>query len=459
MSALLQRLHAVFDGMPIILAPLTTAARPSAPSLQALADHVAALANNNNGGVFVLGIDAHHPHRVRGVAEPQRWVAALHHIAANLVPPFELEVEVGEEEGLAIVVAHVPNVYVRHDLVRRIDGPPVRLVGGRPVPRFRPLEALPGRTVSPMLAPVDGSNLTWLDPEATRNLAPGAPAAWDRATRAGLVRDGLLAADGIALTRTGLLLAGLPEHREDEHGVVLELPTGVFGVTRGWILLREDLRAEARQAGVRQADLVADLVMDVLVRTAGPTASGPVIVDLTPELLTIEAPSPMRDDSDLLARMKRWAGWRPERWQAPAVGWHLPVTWEREGAGIRVVAHLIRPERPVAPLRPRKEARGVRAAPDKAGAQAPVPCAPSSTSPAPQPLVATEEAMQPRKTREAAVLSLLADGHAWTRRDLDARLGWSRSTLRTVLEGLVDAGRVRADAASPRSPFQAYRAA
>jgi hypothetical protein len=164
--------------MPIILAPITTAGDPSAPSLRALADHVAALANNHNGGVLVLGIDAHHPHRVRGVADPQRWVAALHHLAANLVPPFELEVEVGEEGGLAIVVAHVPNVYVRHDLVRRIDGPPVRLVGGRPVPQFRPLDAPSGRTVSPMLAPVDGSMLTWLDPEATRNLAPasGRPA-------------------------------------------------------------------------------------------------------------------------------------------------------------------------------------------------------------------------------------------------------------------------------------------
>lgn len=459
MSTLLERLHAVFDGMPLLLDPVPTAGGPNETRLRTLADHVAALANDHAGGLLVLGIDAHPPHHVRGVADPKRWVTALHHTAANLVPPFELEVEVGEEDGLAIVVAHVPHVYVRHALVRRIDGPPVRHVGGRPVPQFRPLDALAGRTSSPMLAPVVGSTLAWLGPEATRNLAPGAPAAWDRDTRAALARDDLLAADGVALTRAGLLLAGLPEHREDEDGVVLELPTGVFGVARGWILLREDLHAEAREAGVRHADLVADLVMDVLVRTAGPTASGPLIVDLTPELLTIEAPSPIRDDSELLARMKRRAGWRPERWKAPAVGWHLPVTWEREGAGLRVVAHLVRPERPVAPLRPRKEGRAVQAAPAKPGPPAPVPCVPPSTSPAPQPPVVTAEAMQPRKTREAAVLALLADGNAWTRRDLDARLGWSRSTLRAVLEGLVDARRVRADEASPRSPFQAYRVA
>ncbi|HMV66463.1 MAG TPA: hypothetical protein PKA64_06400 [Myxococcota bacterium] len=57
------------------------------------------------------------------------------------------------------------------------------------------------------------------------------------------------------------------------------------------------------------------------------------------------------------------------------------------------------------------------------------------------------------------MLALLTDGRAWTRRELDARLGWSRSTMRTVLESLVDAGRVTSEASSPRSPFQAYRAA
>ena len=69
MSTLLERLHAVFEGIPILLTPIPTTEGPSEPRLRTLADHVAALANHREGGVLVLGIDATHP--VRGVADPQ----------------------------------------------------------------------------------------------------------------------------------------------------------------------------------------------------------------------------------------------------------------------------------------------------------------------------------------------------------------------------------------------------
>jgi hypothetical protein len=460
MSALLERLHAIFDGTPVVLAAIPTAADPSPNHLRSLADLVAALANEHTGGVLVLGIDPARPHRVRGVADPGRWTAALHHLADTLVPPIELEVEVGLDEGRAIVAAHVPYVPVGSDLVRRVDGPPVRLVGGRPVPCFRPLPDVPPARVAPMLAPVVGSDPTCLDADATRALAPHAPASWSLDTRAALARDGVLAADGVALTRVGLLLAGLPEHRADRDGVVLETPTGVVELARGWSLLREDLRTVAGEAGVRHVDLVADLVLDVLVRTAGPTSPGPVVVDLTPELLTIEAPSPIRDDPELLARMKRWARWRPERWKAVSVGWHLPVRWERDGSGLRIVAHLVRPERPVDALPRRVEARVASTTPTRTPTARVVVPATATMSPIePGPVVPGAEASQPRADRASAVLALLADGRAWTRRELDAHLGWSRSTLRTVLEHLVRTGQVTAAAPSPRSPFQAYRVA
>ncbi|HMV65900.1 MAG TPA: hypothetical protein PKA64_03535, partial [Myxococcota bacterium] len=105
MSALLERLHAVFDGMPIIHFPVTAVTAPTDAHRRMLADHVAALANEHNGGVLVLGIDAAHPHRVRGVASPRRWSAAIERAASELVPPVELEVEVGEDEGRTVVAA------------------------------------------------------------------------------------------------------------------------------------------------------------------------------------------------------------------------------------------------------------------------------------------------------------------------------------------------------------------
>ncbi len=314
---------------------------------------------------------------------------------------------------------------------------------------FRPLKAAACSPVAPILAPVERSTPAWLDPEATRALASRAPAAWSPTMREAMAREGILAADGVAVTRAGMLLAGRPEQRAEADGVIVEADSRVVDLPRGWLLLREDLRFEARQAGVRHADLVADLVVDVLVRTAAPTAAGPLVVDLSPDLLTIEAPGPIRDDAHLARLMARWGAWRQEAWKAAAIGWHLPVAWERHGAGLRVVARLVRPER----------AAPERVAPRSIETAPPSPAPAAIPTPQPEASPTVSEVHVARSTREDAVLKLLADGRSWSRRDLDARLGWSRSTLRNVLEGLVSAGRIVTEAPSARSPHQAYRRA
>jgi hypothetical protein len=449
MSTILDRLHAAFRGTPIVLAPIRARGRPGPAQLREVADHLAALANHPDGGILVLGIDAEAAIAIRGVTEPKVWAAATRRVAAQLVPPVPVEVEVGEERGRAVLAAQVPFVPVPHGLVRRRDGAPTRLVDGHPVPQFRPLKGTSPGPMAPILAPVARSTPAWLDPEATRALAPRAPAAWSPATREAMAREGLLAADGVAVTRAGMLLAGLAEQRAEADGVIVEADSRVVDLPRGWVLLREDLRFEARQTGVRHADLVADLVVDVIVRTASPSAVGPIVVDLSPDLLTIEVPGPIRDDAHLARLMARWGAWRKESWKAAAIGWHLPVTWERHGAGLRVVARLVRPEL----------AAPERAAPRSIETAPPSPVPAASPTPRPEAPPTASEVHVARSTREDAVLELLADGRSWSRRELDARLGWSRSTVRNVLEGLVSAGRVVTEAPSARSPHQAYRRA
>lgn len=449
MSTLLERLHAAFRGTPIVLAPIRARGRPGPAQLRELADHLAALANHPDGGILVLGIDAEPAIAVRGVTEPKGWAAATRRVAAHLVPPVPVEVQVGEERGRAVLAAQVPFVPVPHGLVRRRDGAATRLVDGRPVQQFRPLKKTSPGPAAPILAPVERSTPAWLDPEASRAFAPRAPAAWSPTTREAMAREGLLAADGVAVTRAGMLLAGIPEQRAEADGVIVEADSRVVDLPRGWLLLRDDVRFEARKAGVRHAGLVADLVVDVLVRTASPSAVGPLVVDLSPDLLTIEAAGPIRDDAHVARLMARWGAWRQEAWKAAAIGWHLPVTWERHGARLRVVARLVRPEC-VAPER--LAPRSIETPPPS-----PVPAKIPTVQPEAPPTLS--EVHVARSTREGAVLELLADGRPWSRRELDARLGWSRSTLRNVLEGLVSAGRVVTETPSARSPHQAYRRA
>jgi hypothetical protein len=169
--ALLQRLEAAFDGIPIVLASLPVQGQPGSRSLRPLADHLAALANEPDGGLLVLGIDRRHPSRILGVADPDGWTAAIHRAAATLDPVPELEVEVGEELGRAIVA-----VRVDHGPVRRLEAE--------------------DKHTSPMLAGVPGSNIGWLDPAAMNCIVPGWVARSTPETRSALARAGLLAADG-----------------------------------------------------------------------------------------------------------------------------------------------------------------------------------------------------------------------------------------------------------------------
>jgi len=59
--------------------------------------------------------------------------------------------------------------------------------------------------------------------------------------------------------------------------------------------------------------------------------------------------------------------------------------------------------------------------------------------------------------RIAELVQVLGNAGRLPRRELQRRLGWSRSTLRNVLEAAVDAGLIRTLAAHPRSPFQTYK--
>ncbi len=60
--------------------------------------------------------------------------------------------------------------------------------------------------------------------------------------------------------------------------------------------------------------------------------------------------------------------------------------------------------------------------------------------------------------RQQDVIDLLVEGGQQTRRQLQTALGWSRSTMRKVLEALIECGRVVPSAEPPRSPFRTYSA-
>lgn len=440
MSALLERLRAAFDTHPILLSDLRVHAAGPADlpqCLPELADTLAALANACEGGVVVFGLDPRPPHRARGVADAEAWTHALERVADGLVPPVPIDIEIGEEKGHPVLAAYVPYVPVARGHVHRRRAPPCRVVDGVVEPWFPPLrEPVEPLSRPAMLAPVEGSTPLWVDPAAARSLGHPHPGAWNPATRTALREAGLLAGDGARLTRAGVLLVGLPERRPEGATVIVERKGGVAELAQGWLLLGRALRDEARAAGHAHPALVADIVVDVLVRTAPSVPRESVAVDLTADLVTIEAPRLPHDDGTLARMLARFTSWRRGGWRAHAERLGLVVTEERQGDGLFVQLRAPR----VGPVEPKP---------------APAPVAkPSLTTTAvsePTPHVALP-------SREAEVLALLADGQSWARRDLDARLGWSRSTMRRVLEGLVREGRVVNEAASPRSPHQAYRA-
>jgi uncharacterized membrane protein len=314
------------------------------------------------------------------------------------------------------------------------------VVDGVVAPWFLPLrEPLEPLSRPAMLAPVEGSTPLWLDPAAAKVLGHPHSGGWSPATRSTLREVGLLAGDGVRLTRAGVLLVGLPERRPEGATVIVERKGGVAELAQGWLLLGRALRDEARAAGHAHPALVADIVVDVVVRTAPSVPREPVAVDLTADLVTIEAPCLPHDDGTLARMLARCTSWRLGGWRADAERHALVVTQERQGSGLFAQVRV-----------PRVEAVAPKPAP------APTPVAKPAPTPVPTSEPTTHVALP---SREAEVLALLADGQSWTRRNLDTRLGWSRSTMRRVLEGLVRDGRVVNEAASPRSPHQAYRAA
>lgn len=441
MSALLERLRAAFDTHPILLSdlPVHAAGPADLPQrLPELADTLAALANDFEGGVVVFGLDSRRPHRVRGVADAEAWALALERLADALIPPVPIDIEIGEDQGYPVLAAYVPYVPVVRGHVHRRGAPPCRVVDGRVEPWFPPLrESLERLSRRVMLTPVEGSTPLWVDPAAAGILGHPHPGAWSPATRTALREAGILAADGVRLTRAGVLLVGLPERRPEGATVIAEREGAVAELAQGWLLLGRALRDEARAARHAQPALVADLVLDVLVRTAPSVPKKPMAVDLTADLVTIEAPRLPHEDRTLTRLLARFTPWRGGSWRADAQRHGLVLAEERQGAGLFVQLRAPRVE-PVAPK------------------LAPAPVAKPATPPIPASEPAPHVALP---SREAEVLALLADGQPWTRRDLDARLGWSRSTMRRVLEGLVRDGRVVNEVASPRSPHQAYRAA
>jgi hypothetical protein len=144
------------------------------------------------------------------------------------------------------------------------------------------------------------------------------------------------------------------------------------------------------------------------------------------------------------------------------------VTWVGRKGAVRVVvevaAERARPVPPPPPaLAPPAVQRPIQPAsmPPAVHRPWPVPPVPPSRS----PVVGESDADQAEAVvyqslhdRQRDVVELLVGGGQWTRRQLQEALGWSRSTMRKVLEGLIAEGRVAPSAEAVRSPFRTYRA-
>jgi predicted HTH transcriptional regulator len=86
-----------------------------------------------------------------------------------------------------------------------------------------------------------------------------------------------------------------------------------------------------------------------------------------------------------------------------------------------------------------------------------------ATPPSPGPVAERGEAdeldavvYRSLEDRQQDVIDLLVGGGQQTRRQLQTALGWSRSTLRKVLEALIVESKVTPSGESARSPFRTY---
>jgi hypothetical protein len=436
MSTILRRLKTAFPNLPITCSGIPThELHPNKATAwhDMLAGTLAMLAAAPDGGLLVLGLTPQPPHCVLGVCHPNAWTTALRTLASSLAPPMPIEIEAGQEEEHTLLVARVSRVST--DPIA--PSAPAR---NDPAYTLAPLPERPSPARSPLLEPVADSSPLWFDPDVASLLRLPEPGTWSRSTRATLAERGLLASNGVQLTHAGLLLAALPEHRTEDMVILVNHQERVAVLEHGWLLVRAPLRRVLSAANIPHIELVTDLVLDVLARTTPPRPSWPFTLFLSPEYVIIETNAQPTGDNTLPRMLAQLSRWRPGSQQALAES-GVRVTSGPGERGLCVQIGLIPAEkpRPTPPASPRP----ARTAP------------PPKRAPAPEPTALP----QPREHREAAVLALLADGRSRSRRALDAELGWSRSTLRNVLEALVKSGRVVTEASSPRSPHQAYRAA
>lgn len=139
------------------------------------------------------------------------------------------------------------------------------------------------------------------------------------------------------------------------------------------------------------------------------------------------------------------------------------VTWVGRGGVVRVVVEVAAERvKPVVAPQSAVTASAAAAPPPQAvspSLTAQFPRMPGASSPAPVKDVGDSDGVVYRslEDRQQEVIDLLVEGGQQTRRQLQTALGWSRSTLRNVLESLTADGRVMPSAEPVRSPFRTYR--
>ena len=130
------------------------------------------------------------------------------------------------------------------------------------------------------------------------------------------------------------------------------------------------------------------------------------------------------------------------------------VSWVGRKGAVRVVVEVAAAEKPEAAVPvPRPVRQGVNPASLVAPPAEPPVASPRQSDGDAEPIV-----YRSIEDRQQDVIDLLVEGGQQTRRQLQEALGWSRSTMRKVLEGLIADGRVAPSAEPVRSPFRTYRA-
>lgn len=464
------------------------------PALSRLADYLCGVANLPQGGIVWLALNGGEGAALRDVRAT--WAQAAERAAARLTVPVAVRVSARLVGSFTEVEMRVAPVRPVGQLAAIVDGPAWRVEGLELVPAYPPLVRPPRARwgTAPMLRPVEGSSPLWFDAELAQRLIAPQPERWSENARHIGIVAGLLARDGVRMTRLGELLAGAEGRRPAGDAVWVETGACRTVLNHGLLKVGKQLRELLRVERVPRGDLVVALVLALLTRTrsaADPGSARPVVVVVERYAIAVFTHAPLCDDAVLARAMERWC---PAA-MAAAHGARADalVSWRGNARGVRVDITLDGSSRRAAPSAlhgPASAPSPVMVSPDARGgtplpgAQSAHPGAisavsvggtdrPTQAEPVGRtvaalpnvdevfPGAAVERApdspMQPRVDRERAVLALLADRRDLSRGELDELLGWSRSTLRSVLAGLVERGELVAVASSARSPFQRYR--